>query len=69
MKPGDLAALRRAEGVEPRVELLLRQWHHVRAVVRVTCGYTPETLRGMSWEEYRQAYADSMYMESLKVNG
>lgn len=67
MTPGDLVALRRAEGVEPRVELLLRQWHRVRAVVRVTCGYTPETLRGMSWEEYRQAYADSMYMREFKV--
>lgn len=66
MTPGDLAALRRAEGVEPRVELLLRQWHRVRAVVRVTCGYTPETLKAMSWEEYRQAYADSMYMNKLK---
>ena len=66
MTPGDLAALRRAEGVEPRVELLLRQWHRVRAVVRVTCGYTPETLRAMSWEEYRQAYADSMYMNKFK---
>ncbi|MBR4787844.1 MAG: hypothetical protein IK013_08255 [Bacteroidales bacterium] len=52
--------------MEPRVELLLRQWHRVRAVVRVTCGYTPETLKAMSWEEYRQAYADSMYMNKLK---
>lgn len=66
MTPGDLEALRRAGGVELRVELLLRQWHRVRAVVRVTCGYTPEVLRSMSWEEYRQAYADSMYMK-LKV--
>lgn len=64
MTPGDLVALRRAEGVEPRVELLLRQWHRVRAVVRVTCGYTPEVLRGMSWEEYRQAYADSIYFKT-----
>ena len=69
MTPGDLAALRKSDGMESRVELLLRQWHRLRAVVRVVCGYTPETLRGMSWEEYRQAYADSMYMESLKFKG
>lgn len=67
MMPGDLVALRDAGSVERRVELLLGLWHRMRAVVRVTCGYTPEVLRGMSWEEYRQAYADSMYMREFKV--
>lgn len=67
MTPGDLGALKGAGSVERRVELLLGLWHRMRAVVRVTCGYTPATLRGMSWEEYRQAYADSMYMREFKV--
>ncbi len=67
MTPGDLVALKGAGSVKRRVELLLGMWHRVRAVVRVMCGYTPEVLRGMSWEEYRQAYADSMYMKEFKV--
>lgn len=67
MTPDDLVALKGAGSVKRRVELLLGMWHRVRAVVRVTCGYTPEVLRGMSWEEYRQAYADSIYMREFKV--
>lgn len=64
MTPDDLVALKGAGSVERRVGLLLGMWHRVRAVVRVTCGYTPEVLRGMSWEEYRQAYADSIYYKT-----
>lgn len=64
MTPDDLVALKGAGSVERRVELLLGMWHRVRAVVRVMCGYTPEVLRGMSWEEYRQAYADSIYYKT-----
>lgn len=67
MTPDDLVALKGAGSVKRRVELLLGMWHRMRAVVRVTCGYTPEVLRGMSWEEYRQAYADSIYMREFKV--
>lgn len=64
MTPDDLVALKGAGSVKRRVELLLGMWHRVRAVVRVMCGYTPEVLRGMSWEEYRQAYADSIYFKT-----
>jgi hypothetical protein len=64
MTPDDLVALKGAGSVERRVELLLGMWHRMRAVVRVTCGYTPEVLRGMSWEEYRQAYSDSIYFKT-----
>ena len=64
MTPDDLVALKGAGSVKRRVELLLGMWHRVRAVVRVMCGYTPEVLRGMSWEEYRQAYADSIYYKT-----
>ncbi|MBQ8703404.1 MAG: hypothetical protein IJ524_03385 [Bacteroidales bacterium] len=64
MTPDDLVALKGAGSVKRRVELLLGMWHRVRAVVRVMCGYTPEVLRGMSWEEYRQAYSDSIYFRT-----
>lgn len=64
MTPDDLVALKGAGSVKRRVELMLGMWHRVRAVVRVMCGYTPEVLRGMSWEEYRQAYSDSIYFKT-----
>ena len=37
---------------------VLERYREMRAVVRCTCGYAPDVLRGLSWEELRQAYMD-----------
>lgn len=49
-------------------EWVVEKYREMRAVVRCTCGYTPEVLKSMDWDELRQAYMDSQYYIQLTTN-
>lgn len=66
MTPAERRELARGLGkdMEKHRSWVVERYREMRAVVRCTCGYTPEVLRGLSWEELRQAYMDCrMVME------
>lgn len=46
-------------------EWVVEKYREMRAVVRCTCGYTPEVLKSMDWEALRQAYMDCRLVMEL----
>lgn len=67
MTPAELGELRKRLGADPErhKEWAMARYKEMRAVVRCMCGYTPEVLRGLSWEELRQAYMDCRLVKEL----
>lgn len=70
MTPAERREVSRMLGkdLQKHQEWVVEKYREMRAVVRCTCGYTPEVLRRMDWEALRQAYTDCRLVKDLRNN-